>query len=161
MKKAIFLFAAIIGSFIMSNAQKVLDKNKITVGYITDEGVVLDSAYNTVGYFKDDGSILNANYVTIGYIKRDGLVKTSTGQKLGSISPQGLIFNAKKNHIGTISSNGTTLMDSQGMTVATLKNVDQGLGAVSIFFFFKLAGVDYYNDYGSASNSTVSLSKSR
>lgn len=159
MKKIIFLFAMIVGCYGLSNAQKVLNSQKEVVGYITGEGVVLDSAYNTVGYFKNDGSIMNADYVTVGYVKSDGTIRTSTGQRVGAIS-NGFVYNAKKVLIGTIGSNGD-LTDSQGRVVASLKNVEQDLGAISIFFFFKLAGTDYYNDYKPSAGTTASISKTK
>jgi|GEM_PF-6388306 len=158
MKKAIFLFVAIIGSYLLSDAQKVMNSAKEVVGYITKEGVVLDSTYTTKGYFKDDGSILNDNYVTIGYIKTDGSIRTVAGKKLGSISPEGLIYNAKKNHVGTITKEGE-LQDAKGVVIATTKDVEAELAAVSIFFFFKLAGSDYYNS--PPSTAAVSVPKSR
>lgn len=126
------------------HAQKVLNKNKEVVGYITKEGVVADSAHTTLGYFKDDGSITNDQYVTLGYIKTDGSIVTVNNKILGYYK-NNIVYNGRNVTLGSVDNNGV-VYDSKGLEIAHLKGIDSDMGAIAIFFFFKLAGVDYYND---------------
>lgn len=129
---------------VAAQAQKVLDKNKQVVGYVTAEGVVQDSTFKPLGYFKDDGSITNAEYITLGHVKSDGSIVTVDNKTLGYFK-NNIIYNGRNVSLGSVDNNGT-VYDSKGLEIAHLKGVNSDVGAICIFFFFKLAGVDYFND---------------
>lgn len=128
----------------VAQAQKVLNKNKDVVGYITAEGVVEDSTHKVLGYFKSDGSITNEAYVTLGYVKPDGSIVT-VGNKILGYYKNNIVYNGRNGTLGSVDNNGT-VYDSKGLEIAHLRGVDSDMGAIAIFFFFKLGGVNYYND---------------
>lgn len=143
MKTVFFIaIAALCASAV--HAQKVLNRNKQVVGYITAEGVVEDSTHKVLGYFKDDGSITNDQYVTMGYVKSDGSIVTINNKILGYYK-NSIVYNGKNATLGSVDNNGV-VYDSKGLEIAHLKGVDSDLGAIAIFFFFRLGGADYYND---------------
>lgn len=142
--KAFLIFGMAVLCMGSVQAQKVLNKNKEVMGYITDEGVVQDSSHQILGYFIDNGTIANADYKPLGYIKPDGII-TSFDSRLLGYYQNNTVYNAKKEALGSIAGNGT-VYDAKGLPVGYLKNVSHDVGAVAVFFFFHLAGVDYFND---------------
>lgn len=128
--KRILLFTALLFIGVTTQAQRLMNSSRSTVGYI-ESGRVMNSSRSTIGYI-EDGRIMNSSRSTIGYIE-NGRVMNSSRSTIGYIE-DGRVMNSSRSTIGYVEDGRA--MNSSRSTIGYFESLKPTHAALYFFFFF-------------------------